>query len=523
MLNNVTTPAIISFNFSDYDICHNHLLNDEYTYTYITDNAAACPPQWIPWKLNQLSNSPWKNTLYVRYHPFEFTNSNFVILFDGSMEIQPGLYQILNKFITENYEICVSLSHQDGLKPRISNWYSSDRITLQEKNFLLQYLSDHHAAGYRGCVSAAFRIYKKSDAVIEYLNKCYDIITSGHDVIRLDEIVSTIELSKYNFNTLILTPDIYNGSVFKYYQHGTNKQILLPELHGNTFFNNKRCIPYHIEPEYHRAFTHETEAMCLTRYLDTESLKEWIDHHLNIGFDHIHIFDNESSYDCKSVCAEYGDKVTYEYVSGYARHYKLYDDYVNSDLCKSEWIMAIDDDEYMELNNAMCSSIAECIKWYSGKFPYDHMFAIRWKHLFPKKFHTECTGNILDYCTEENPDLAATFQPMGDRGVKTLVHRIGRIHYEEAEENPTGGHVPVHSLANGAKLFNGELITRCSCKQIPTQDNEPARLIHCRFKGYTWYKNKYLDVASPSFCYGNCSEKPYIKRYNFNQILDTLD
>lgn len=519
----MSIPGIISFNFSDYDIVHNHLLNDGYNYIYITDNERVYNSQWNTVTINNSASSPWENTIYVRYHPFEFTDSDIVIIFDGSMEIQAGLYNVIDKFIEDNHDICVSLSHQSSLKRRIDNWYTTGRISIHEKDALLDYISKNGATNYHGCLSAAFRIYKRCDAIIEYLKRCYDIITGSNIIMRLDEIVSTIELSKYEFNPLILTPDIYNGSVFKYYRHGTNNQILLSDLKGNTFFNNKRCTPYHIEPEYHREYQYQTEAMCLTRYLDVVSLKEWIEHHLNIGFEHIHIFDNESTYDCKGICDAYGEKVTYDFIPGYARHYKLYDDYVNSGRCKAEWIMAIDDDEYLELNNTRCSDINACIKWYTTNFPYDYMFAIRWKHLFPKKFHTECKGNVLDYCTEENQELASMFQEIGDRGVKTLVHRIGNIHYEEAEENPTGGHVPVHSLAAGARLFNGERVTKCSCKKIPDQDNEPARLIHCRYKGYTWYNNKYLNFNSPTFCYGNCSAKPYIKQYAFTKILESLD
>ena len=517
-------PTILTFNFSDYDIIHNHLLNNNFNYVYITDSKSNCYNNWKNIHFNHNLSSSWEKTLYVRYHPFEFTDSDYIILFDGSMEIQSELYKIIDKFIKENYDISFSLSHQFNLDSRIENWYNTNRITSQEKLFLEQYLKTNKVKNFRGCISAAFRIYKKSNTIIEYLKNCYDKLVNGDVKIRLDEIISTIELSKYCYNLkkLILTPDIFNGIVFKYYRHGTNKQILLPTLKGMTYFNNKRCIPYYIEPAYHRKFEYKTEAMCLTKYLDSNSLKEWIEHHLNIGFEHIHIFDNESEYNCQEICKEYGDKVSYDYVSGYARHYKLYDDYVNSDRCKSEWIMPIDDDEYFELNTDMCSNIEECINWYKNKFPKDYMFAIRWKHLFPKKFHTECTGKILDYCTEENIDLATKFQTMGDRGVKTIVHRIGNIHYEEAEENPSGGHVPVHSLCNGARLFNGELIRNCSCRNIQIEQDEPARLIHCRYKGYTWYKNKYMNPESKNYCYGNCSSKPYIKKYKFNDILETL-
>ena len=150
------------------------------------------------------------------------------------------------------------------------------------------------------------------------------------------------------------------------------------------------------------------------------------------------------------------------------------------------------------------------------------MFAIRWKHMFPIKFHSDSPNSIFNYCVKENSKLASLFQPMGDRGIKTLVHRYGHIHYEETEENPSGGHVPKHDMAKGARLFNGELIKKCSCRLFTPTADEPARLMHCRYKGYTWYKNKMNDIHANQLCLDNTSGLIYTRNYKFDDILDTL-
>ena len=506
-------PTIITFNFNGYDKPHNHYLSSKFNLITISDDNT---------QLSEIKN-PWEKTLYVRYHPFEFTDSNIVSVIDGSLIIKENVEQLLDTFTSSKCDIGLALSHNLFLRDRIAKWLTNRRIDEYEARKLYDFLKKYDAQKYEGCIANAFKIYRKNDLIKSYLNNTFEELVKG-DIIRLDEVVSTLLLDKEfsEIDCMVFDNNIINGEVFQYTDHSTGKPIKLVKTYTIPKFKNRPVEPVYIGKAYHRKFEYNSEAMCLTKYLNSSSLREWIEHHLDLGFDHIHIFDNESEYNCQEICKEYGDKVSYELIQGSPRHYKIFDDYVNSDRCKSEWIMPIDDDEYLELNVDICSTVNDCIEWYRSKFQNDHMFAIRWKHLFPKKFHTECTGKILDYCTEEDPELATTFQPMGDRGVKTIVHRIGKIHYEEAEENPSGGHVPVHSLCNGARLFNGEIIKRCSCQKAIDEGIEPARLIHCRYKGYTWYKNKNKDIIDRNVTLDNTSGLNYIRNYRFNDILETL-
>ena len=152
--------------------------------------------------------------------------------------------------------------------------------------------------------------------------------------------------------------------------------------------------------------------------------------------------------------------------------------------------MPIDDDEYLDIGEF--SSIYDGIMYYRDKFPHLDMLAVRWKHLFPKDFSAERTGKVLDYCTEENPELAKKFMWLGDGTVKTIVRRYGKIHYEETWENPAGGHVPKNSVFYGALMCNGQTVTGCGIPDCPKDlDDERIRLLHCRYKGKSDWNRKY--------------------------------
>lgn len=515
-------PTIISFNFNEYDIIRTHFISNHINYVYVTD-ADEYPSGWIKRTFTPDKKDPWYRSLYVRYHPFEFTNSEIAIVIDGSLSVTAGIDHLADIFASSRYDIGLLLSHQPELIGRIYRWRGNNRISPDECRRLIDMVSQTVGVDYRGTVAGAVRLYRKSEKTKEYLDKCWKAICNDSEIVRLDEIPATIVLDEIkDISIMPLSTQIIQGGAFIYNGHRSNGLYRLNYDKSKVWVMNKQANPVMIGNEYHRNYNYRTEVMCLTRYFDADGLRHWINWHLGIGFEHIHIFDNESNYDCKNICDEYGNKVSYELIAGNARHYKIFNEYVNSDRCKSEWIMPIDDDEYFELNKDMFKSIDEMLDWYIKKFPFEHMFAIRWKHMFPKIFHSECTGPITEYCTEENPMIATKFQLMGDRGIKTLVHRYGHIYYEETEENPHGGHVPRHSAANGAMLYNGELIKTCSCKRIPADEQEPARLLHFRYKGYLWYKAKEHDIETRNVTLDNMSGRKYTESYKFGKILDRL-
>lgn len=264
---------------------------------------------------------------------------------------------------------------------------------------------------------------------------------------------------------------------------------------------------------------YNTEAICLTKYTNEADMREWLEWHLNrCHFNHIHIIDNESNYDLKSLCEEYKDKISYEFVTGIPRQYLLYNDYINN-RSNADWVIPIDDDEYFEFSNEF-NSVNEVLNYYENKFPNLQMLAVRWKHLFPKKFHSERIGKVLDYCTEQHLTIASSFQMIGDLGIKTFVKRTGKIHYEETSENLGRGHVPIHEKTTGAIAFDGTTIIKNCFNDLPKDiSDEKMRLIHCRYKGYSDYIKKYIENTALTVS-DNIHHK---KEFVFNLLLDQLD
>lgn len=255
------------------------------------------------------------------------------------------------------------------------------------------------------------------------------------------------------------------------------------------------------------------EAILVTKSRFTQDVIEWLEWHLDkCEFDRIHLVDNDSECDIESAIQGFGNKVIYSKVNGFCRQLKVYEDIINN-ISTADWIMPIDDDEFLDLG--LHKDVKEFINHFQGDYPLEPIIAIRWKHLFPKAFHSERNGmKILDYCTEENDVLADLFG-IGDKGIKCMIRRNGKVHYYELSENPRKCHVPSHTACNHARSLVGEF---CNYNECYVTSNENVRLLHCRYRGYDeWtYKVKNFPYVSDKI------PRVRDREMKFNKILELL-
>lgn len=72
------------------------------------------------------------------------------------------------------------------------------------------------------------------------------------------------------------------------------------------------------------------------------------------------------------------------------------------------------------------------------------------------------------------------------------------------------GHIPKNGYTEGAILCNGEHVYGCGTDK---EFNEEIRLYHCRYKGYTEYKNKMKDKHTVS------DIVPHEKHFKFDELI----
>lgn len=512
--------TIISYNFNGYDKLREPLIRAQNaSYIYITDHSLKSTNWTVGIDKKLVNKNPIYSSYYVRYHPFEYTKEDIVVVVDSSIQIKDSLDDIVQDFIDSNSDMSVMCTNYLNDESKIKFWINTRKFdNIENINAIQQFIKDQNQTNYKGAIGTAFSIYKRS--AIPFLegiwNKLLELGNYGVPN-RLDEIVYHKILNNTTLKIFPLSIQIVQSSYLYYCQHNTDNKIPQYLNYDQYYYlNNKPVKPFRYDKNinFPKEYTYNTEAILLTKYLNERDLRDWLDHHLKVcKFEHIVVYDNESDYDVESICKEYPN-VDYEFVEGVPRQYKIYDEHFKKS--KAKWIMPIDDDEYLTFSDEF-NSVYEAICYYENKFPHMNMLAVRWKHLFPQKFKSDRNCSVLNYCTEENPKLAETFMHLGDKTVKTIVKNYGEIHYEETKENPAGGHVPKNSTYLGGVLFNGDAVIGCGVKEIPTDTtDEKIRLIHCRYKGYSEYTDKIKKIVTIS------DEKHNKKNWIFNTLLDYL-
>lgn len=222
-----------------------------------------------------------------------------------------------------------------------------------------------------------------------------------------------------------------------------------------------------------------SEVILLTKSYNLQDFKDWLHWHLDVvRFDHVHIFDNESPVDIKTVCESYGEKVSYELVKGWPNQYALYNRYINNE-SKAWWVLPIDDDEYLWMKNF--TDVNDMLLDYYEKWPDMLKLSIRWKNMFPENpLASREKISLMDFCKNSN-ERWASYMPAGNKPVKTFLKTTRRwTHTIKDGHNPN---LSIQSyLCNGNKikgnLYNG-----------PDTDND-LKLLHFQYKSKDEWINK---------------------------------
>lgn len=434
--------TILSFNFGDYDIIREPLeIDPDADYVMVTDKHV----QSQKWKVcvdkTLVNKNPIYSAYYVRWHPFRYVSTDIVFVIDASIQLNTTISDIYTAFRCSNAVYAPMCSNYPTDEEKLNQWeHDRKAITLQDADKIRKFIIKFNRVGQKGSIGQAFIGYKKCEAVHQFQRHVwkYLVVLGQYGVPnRQDEIVAHKVLERYMPKMTIypLSIQIIQSSYMTYCSHKTTIPIKRRANYDQYYYIcGQPVTPYRFDREiiFSDTFGYKTEAILLTKFLNFEDLIEWLDYHLNVvKFDHIHVFDNESDYDAKAVCDQYGSKVSYQKIYGHPRQYQLYDAYINN-MSAAEWVMPIDDDEYLDIGDF--GSVYDAIEYYKNKLPHLMILGVRWKHMFPKKFHSERTGKVLDYCTESNPELAKSFMWLGDTAIKCIVRRYGKVHYEETWE-----------------------------------------------------------------------------------------
>lgn len=247
--------SILSFSFGDYEkLREPEEIDEECEYIFVTDNKKLKSDKWNIVYLNETfkdMNSITK-TFYVRYHPFDFVNTDTVIILDGSMHIIKSLSKLYNDFIIRNADCALGT----WMEP-VSSQYGMYHYWLTSRGYSKEnYIRNRafcNALKFNGADvfhETGYMIYKNTQICKEFLDVVWlsinEISENKNELDRLDQtIFNAILYSLYpEMKVLNLSRQIIQSDYIRYESHknGENKNL---KVKLNADFEKKYEL-YHI-------------------------------------------------------------------------------------------------------------------------------------------------------------------------------------------------------------------------------------------------------------------------------------
>lgn len=142
-----------------------------------------------------------------------------------------------------------------------------------------------------------------------------------------------------------------------------------------------------------------SELGLLVKAINKRDFRDYIIHHMSLGFDKITIFDNESAFDLIECIKDLDlSKINIQRITGWPNQNGLYTSY--SKTCDSTWLTFIEDDEFLLLNGLYDDNVNQMLQaheQYNG-------LCINWQMIgYNQIQEVRPTESLIDSCFNVYP------------------------------------------------------------------------------------------------------------------------
>lgn len=227
--------SILTYIFGNYEFVREPLeTDDECEYVLVTDNKNLKSKKW---KIVYLSDdfndyTPISKTFYVRYHPFEFVNTDYVLLLDGSMHIKKSLHKLFNDFQENDYDCALGSFpfRIRSVNELYDYWIKNRNYNITQANKNRAFYNATHIGLPKIYHETGYMLFKKCTICLQFLETVYSAINkislAPNDLDRLDQpIFNGILNALYQeMRVLSLSRELVQSDFIKFYYHNTNKE-----------------------------------------------------------------------------------------------------------------------------------------------------------------------------------------------------------------------------------------------------------------------------------------------------------
>jgi hypothetical protein len=134
---------------------------------------------------------------------------------------------------------------------------------------------------------------------------------------------------------------------------------------------------------------------------DEKNLKEWVDHHILLGFDEIHIYDHKSIVHLAGQFDDFNKNGMKVYVTRFEKDggikvHLMEEAVKKAKLINAEWMLYLDADEFFVINSDNISNVKDLMKTYKDY----HQVSFSWLMFGSNAHDKEPEGFIIDNYTK---------------------------------------------------------------------------------------------------------------------------
>ena len=246
--------AVVTFMFNGYDILREPLVVDEdFDYYCLTDDKSLVSDVWNCIYIQELDSEELTDRQKVNIAKADFykyipSGHEWWICMDASVKIIDRLSEIIKYFEDNGYDIGVSIeattqSYEEAYRRFKEGGRIDDECVETFRQFVVSEGIDWEQ--YTGMIEGTLKIYKNTQAVLDFFNEMHNIYKKACDFKDLnDQCYLTIAFSRYEdkLNPCFFYNQLYfNSKYFERHKHKVEYKMfsMVTEKTNNKYFLGK--------------------------------------------------------------------------------------------------------------------------------------------------------------------------------------------------------------------------------------------------------------------------------------------
>lgn len=239
--------SVLTYIFNNYEKVHEVVEKDpEAEYLLVTDDPNLTSETWNVIYDPMPGHSPFGRCYEVRFHPFRYAHTNFVIRVDGSIEIRKSLEPVIDIFRDGSFDRCLMIHpHRNLMADEYDTWIRTRGYPVEQARRCLNMMQRMgYDLTYRGLYQGCFEVQYKNEVNQEINDLTFGLLAllGNGKIERIDQTITSFVLNRFydHINVLAVSENIVtDGDLMQWYYHNSDKPIKKETTIEPILFNKK--------------------------------------------------------------------------------------------------------------------------------------------------------------------------------------------------------------------------------------------------------------------------------------------